>query len=424
MSTATDTKANVVVPAQLCIGMYVHLDLSWSEHPFPFSSFKIKTAEQIAIIQGLKLEFVRYNPARSDAQPLAAPPAAAAPAPPPLPRDEDPAYRAKQARVQRLAEQRAKAAACERELLSAARTVKSISQNVFSRPLEVKEAASGLVKQMADAMLGDVDVTIRLMADKVGGEEVYHHGLNVSLLSMMLARQLKAPPPAVNLVGLGALLHDLGELEIPDRVRFKRGLRTSAEQHLMQMHCEYGVAIGRKMALSAEALNIIAQHHERVDGKGYPNKLSGAQTSLLARIVSLVDAYDELMNPADPSRDLTPHEALSLLYAQRRAEFDPLVMSTFVHCMGVYPPGTVVALSNGVLALVVSVNTAKPLRPVVLVHDPAVPREEAIVVDLETEPEVTVAKALRPQQLSPETHAYLSPRRRQTFYFDTDRAGG
>lgn len=424
MPSATEQQqADFVVPAQLCIGMHVHIDLPWSAHPFTFSSFKIKSAEQIAIIQGLGLEFIRYSPARSDAKPLAAPPPDAAAAPLPLPaiaRDDDPACRAKQARVQRLAEQHAKAVACERELLSAARTIKSINQNIFSRPQEVKESAGALIKAMADSMLVESDVTIRLMADKVGGEDVYHHSLNVALLAMLLAKELKAPAPAVALVGMAALFHDIGELEIPDRVRFKRGARSSAEIHLMQMHCDYGVGIARKMGLSPEALNVIAQHHERVDGSGYPHKLAAAQLSLLSRIVALVDAYDELLNSPDPTKDMTPHEALSLMYAQQRAQFDPLVMSTFVRCMGVYPPGTLLVLSNGAVAMVVSVNTTKPLRPVVLVHDPAVPREEAIVVDLETEPDVTIARTMRPKQLSAEAFAYLSPRRRQTYYFDTE----
>jgi putative nucleotidyltransferase with HDIG domain len=411
-----------ISPEQLCIGLHVHLDLTWTEHPFTFSSFKIKSQEQIATIQGLGLSRVRYSPGKSDVKPLpsaAATDASAAPATP-APGHDAAASQAKRERMKRVSEQRAKAAACQKELLSSARTVKLINQNVFAQPEQTKAAATTLIKAMADSMMVDADVSIQLMADKVGGEEVYFHSLNVSLLSMMLAKELKAPMPVVQMVGMGALFHDIGELEIPDRIVRKLEPRTKAEQALMQMHCEYGLNIARKMSLPNEVLQVIAQHHEKVDGSGYPAALNGTQLSLMARIVSLVNAYDELCNPPNPAKALTPHEALSTMFAQQRNQYDQLAMSTFVRCMGVYPPGTLTVLSNDAIAMVVSVNTTKPLRPVVLVYDPAVPKEEAIMVDLEAEPDVSITKAMRPQQLSADAYAYLSPRKRMTYYFDAD----
>jgi len=423
MSDDDKSSEHYVTPEQLCIGLHVHLDLSWTEHPFTFSSFKIKSLDQISTIQSLGLTRVRYSPTKSDAKPLPVPKASdtpAAPAAPPLSRENDPAFQAKRDRMKRLSEQRAKASACQKELLSAARTLKSINQNVFSQPEATKEAAATLVKTIAESMMVDADVSIQLMADKVGGEEVYFHSLNVSLLSMMLAKELKAPMPVVQMVGMGALFHDIGELEIPDRVVRKLEPRTKAEIALMQMHCEYGVNIAKKMNLPNEVLQVILHHHEKVDGSGYPGAISSAQMSLLSRIVSVVNAYDELCNPPNPAKALTPHEALSTMFAQQRNQYDQLAMSTFVRCMGVYPPGTLVVLSNGAIAMVVSVNTTKPLRPVVLVYDPAVPKEEAILVDLETEQDVSITKTMRPQQLTSDAYAYLSPRKRMTYYFDTD----
>lgn len=411
-----------IAPEQLCVGLYVHLDLSWTQHPFTFSSFKIRSQEQIDTIRGLGLQRIRYAPSRSDRAPM--PPTSSAVAsttsPPATSPQADSLALIKQARQKRLEAQRAKAAACEKQLLSAAKTIKSINQNVFSRPAEVREAASSLVETMADSMLVDADVSIQLMSDKVNGEEVYYHSLNVSLLSMMLAKELKAPPPVIKMVGLGALFHDLGELEIPDRVTRKQEPLTKAETSLLQMHCEYGVNIARKMDVPNEVLQVIAQHHERTDGSGYPAGIKAAQMSLLSRIVSLVNAYDELCNPPNLAKSMTPHEALSMLFAQQRNQFDALALNTFVRCMGVYPPGTIVVLSNGAQAMVVSVNTTKPLRPVVLIHDPDIPREEAIIVDLEVEQDVSITRTMRPQQLSAEAFAYLSPRKRTTYYFDTD----
>lgn len=410
---------HTIGPDQLCIGMYVHLDLPWTSHPFTFSSFKIKSLEQVAAIQALGIQSLRYSPERSDSQPLPAPEASpeagsSAPAPDPA------ALAAKRERLERMAARQATVLACERALLSNSRAVKSITQNLFAKPKQAYEEAGALIGGIADSMLVDADVAIQLMADKVGGEDVYIHSLNVAILSMILGRELKAPPPAMKLLGVGALLHDIGKSELPERVVRKAGALTAAEQSVFQTHPSKGVDMARNMEVAPEVRAIIEQHHEHIDGTGYPRKLTGAQMTLLTRIVCLVNAYDNLCNPVDPKRALTPHEALSLIYGQRRAHFDPTVLTTFVRSVGIYPPGTVVALNNGTLGMVVSVNSSRPLKPTVLVYDPAVPKEGAIVVDLEQEPEVAVASTLRPQQLPAAVFDYLSPRKRTTYHFSTE----
>lgn len=411
-----------VTAEQLCVGMYVHLDVPWIDHPFTFSSFKIKTLEQVATIQALGIARVRYAPNRSDVEPLPAMAPTDAPPtlPPPLAPADDPVYRAKRERVRRLAERHERAKACEREFVSHARTIKSFNQTMFSQPDAVREQAAQLVSAMADSMLMDVEIAIQLMADKIGGEEMYLHSLNVATLSMMLAKEMKLPHELLRPLGLGALFHDAGEVDIPDRVLRKTEALTRAEQSLVQQHCVYGLEIGRKLKLPQEALLVILQHHERVDGSGYPKRAVGAEQSPLSRIVAIVNVYDELCNPYDAQRALTPHEALSTMYAQQRHQFDAFAISTFIRCMGVYPPGTIVGLSNGALGVVISVNSARSLKPTVLVYDPSVPRDEAIIVDLEQEGDLNVAKTFRPQTLPPAAVAYLSPRRRMAYYFDTE----
>ncbi|MDI1259197.1 HD-GYP domain-containing protein [Aquabacterium sp.] len=401
------------------MGLYVHLDLTWVNHPFTFSSFKIKSSEQIHMIQTLGLTRIRYSPAKSDEQPgpeSAIPMSTVASSSP----ESDLAYQAKRERVEKLALQRTKVASCEREFLSTTRIIKSINQNLFSRPKEVCEQANTLVSGIADSMMVDADIAIQLMADKVGGEDVYLHSLNVTLLSMMLAKEMKAPIEAIKFLGMGALFHDAGDAEIPERITRKMEPLSKNEQSLLQQHCGHGVDIGKKLGLPSEALLVIAQHHERVDGSGYPLKMQGAQLSLLSRIVAVVNAYDELCNPVNPAKAMTPHEALSTMYAQQRSQFDPLAMTTFVRCMGVYPPGTIVVLSNGSLGMVASVNSTRPLKPTILVYDPAVPKEEAILVDLEQEPDVVVSRAIKPQQLPQAAHDYLSPRKRMSYHFHAE----
>ncbi|RPI40963.1 MAG: HD domain-containing protein, partial [Hyphomicrobiaceae bacterium] len=218
----------------------------------------------------------------------------------------------------------------------------------------------------------------------------------------------------------GAMFHDVGKLDIPDRIVRKADALTKHELSLLQQHCAYGVETGRKLGLPNEALTVIAQHHELMDGSGYPKGLKGGDCSLLARIVAIANTYDNLCNPARPSQVLTPHQALSLMYAQQRAKFDSAPLTTFVRCMGIYPPGTIVVLSNDCIGMVVSVNSSKPLKPTVLIYDPQVPREQAILVELESEPEVSISRALTPEQLAKPIYDYLSPRRRVTYYFDSE----
>ncbi len=413
-------KDNQVTVSQLCIGMHVHLDLSWVEHPFTFSSFKIKSLDQISTIQSLGLESVRYSPAKSDSQPLAPAETGGTALPPPAAPELDAATQAKRHRLARVEAQRAKLGNCERELLSTARRVKSLTQNLFSRPDDTRTQAVALIDEIADSMLVDSDIAVHLMADKIGNDEVYFHSLNVALLSMMLAREMKAPSHAIRLLGLGAFFHDVGKVDIPDRVLYKTEALTRAEVNLLQSHVGIGIDLAHKLGLPPEAMVVIAQHHERADGSGYPKKLQLAGISLLSKIVAVVNVYDNLCNPIDLAKALTPHEALSTMFGQQRAHFDATALTTFVRCMGVYPPGTVVVLSNGALGMVVSVNSSRPLKPTVLVYDAAVPKEQAIIVDLEDEPDVTVTRTMRPQMLPQAAFDYLSPRKRTTYYFSAE----
>jgi putative nucleotidyltransferase with HDIG domain len=239
------------------------------------------------------------------------------------------------------------------------------------------------------------------------------------VLCLMLAKALGLEPAQARLLGTGALLHDIGLSEIPDRVLKKLPSDyTKPERELRALHVEYGVTLGQRLGLPPAVLAIIGQHHELADGSGYPKGLKQAQMAPLARIVSLVNFYDNLCNPMALAGALTPHEALSFMFAQRRAKFDAQVLQVLVHSLGVYPPGSIVKLSNDALALVVSVNPKKALRPWVLLYDPIVPKEEAIMLDLEMEPALSIRQAIRPALLLPPVLAYLCPRKRVTYFFD------
>ena len=409
---------------QVQIGLYVHLDLKWFQHPFAFSHFKVKTEDQLRILRGLGLATVRVDPALSDG-PVPAP--AAAPAQPvpavPVPvspesRAESPVMAAKREMMERIREQRENAARIEQAFVNTARAIRDIDRNLFSQPAETVRVAGKLIGQITDSILSAPELAINLMGDKLGGEEIYVHSLNVTMLSMMIARDIKLPHEVASVLGMGALLHDVGTKNIPDKVLNKLDAYTHAEQALVETHCEGGYEIGKKLGLAAPALAIIRDHHEMFDGSGYPRRLQGEAISILARIVSIANHYDELCNPRNPADSLTPHEALSLMFAKMRSRFDPKLLQVFIRCLGVYPPGTIVQLANGVVGMCVNVNTAKPTRPQVMIYEASVPREEAIVVNLETQPDLNIVKSIRPSQVPKDIYNYLSPRKRVSYYFD------
>ncbi len=409
---------------QLQIGHYVYLDMKWFEHPFAFNNFKIKDEEQIRIIRSLGVKRVRFDPARSDLKssakaPEEAPvevPAEAQPEEPVL--KEHPALAVKRALIEKIKVQREAAARIENAFVDTAKTIHNVEKNLLAHPEETVEQANKLVGQIADSILTAPELAIQVMGDKVGGEEMYFHSLNVTMLSLMMARDLKLPQEAVQPLGMGALFHDIGRREIPDKILMKMEPWTQSERNYYELHCQYGVEMGRKLKFPFPTLAVIHEHHEMVDGSGYPRKLKGDAINILARIVAIANYYDELCNPHNILDALTPHEALATMFAKLRTKFDAKLLQVFVRCLGVYPPGTVVQLSNGLIGMVVTINTAKPMKPMVMVYDASIPKEEAILVDLEGEADVNISKAIRPAQLPREIYNYLSPRKQVSYYFD------
>jgi putative nucleotidyltransferase with HDIG domain len=423
-----DQGACFVTPDQLRIGLYVHLDTPWFRHSFTLNRFRIASAQQIVELQALGQQRFRFDPALSRTLPspeeLPVESAsqvdelvtcASASAPPPL----DHVLAGKVARMERLAEQRMAICRIEKSFAKVSTVMRSLNKNLLLRPKETLEEMGGMVDQMVSVFLDNPEVTLQVLSDKSGGEERYYHGLNVSVLCLMLAKVLGLESAQARLLGTGALLHDIGLSEIPDRVLKKPpSEQTKPERELRALHVEYGVTQGQRLGLPPAVLAIIGQHHELADGSGYPKGLKQEEISPLARIVSLVNFYDNLCNPVEVASALTPHEALSFMFAQRRAKFDAKVLQALVHSLGVYPPGSVVKLSNDAIAMVVSVNPKKSLRPWVLIYDPGVPREEAIMLDLEMEPTLSIRQAIRPALLLPPVYAYLCPRKRVTYFFD------
>jgi HD-GYP domain-containing protein (c-di-GMP phosphodiesterase class II) len=437
------------------------------EHPFPLGHFRIATQEQLDTLHGLGLETVRVLPERSDPQAMAAlvqegvlaswagHPAGLDPQPAqdcaladlpsgdevgvggaaslraPAPSTSSALAGAQAAdstdsraqRLRALKQERSLALQAEREHADAGRSLRRSFELLASRPEAARELCEQQVQLFLDKLQGTEEMAIRLLSESAGDRGALH-AVNVTVLSLLLGRQLAMSPSEMFDLGVGALLHDVGKIELPERVRWLDPVSPQMlahERHAYQEHVTHGTRLGRQMGLTDGALRILAQHHELADGSGFPLRLSAAQMSVPASVVSLINRYDKLCNPATPSQALTPHEALALMYAQTQSQFDARVFGAFVKMMGVYPPGSVVQLTDGRYAMVISANIARPLRPRVRVHDAHGAPEDAAPLDLQDQPDLGIRRSLKPQQLPRAALADLSPRVRICYFFERAR---
>lgn len=403
-----------LAPEQLCVGLYIQLDLAWWEHSFAFSNFKIKDEAQLKALRALGLKRLRYDPARSDREPL---PLQPEPAPAPEPAGPSSEELARQKRAQQLGVLRKRLAEVDRKFVQTSQRAKSLNQTLRRQPEEFVKETGALVGELVQMVLGEDGVVLHSINGK-SSDEAYYHPLNVTVLSLLLGRQLGFDAETCHLLGQGALLHDIGKLEVPSKVLLKPEPLTRPELQLLQMHTEFGLRMGKPLMLDDDVLRIIHEHHEYCDGSGYPRQLREAAIGRLSRVVSITNNFDNLCNPLNPRDGLSPHEALSRMFSQQRQRFDDVALKTFIRCMGVFPPGSLVQLADERYALVLGMNPTAPLKPTLIVYDPQVPKSEALIVDLEYEPQLTIARSLRPAQLPTAAMEYLNPRVQLSYYVD------
>ncbi len=410
--------SQLVEVRRLRVGMFIQLELGWMDHPFPLSSFRISTQDQIQTIQTLGIATVRWFHGRSD--PDAAPsrpPEDASPLIGAVTETEALAEESRRERVREIESENARLLACEQRFAEATRQYRRTVELLPHSPTGARDNGEALVGDCVDQLLANGESVIRLLSESVG-ERSGQHAVNVLVLSLLLGQSLGLGRDALMQVGLAGLLHDIGKLEMPDRLRHADDGFSASEYRAYQEHVALGVALAERMGLQAEAVAAIAQHHEMADTSGFPARLSAANMGTGGKVVALVNRYDNFCNPARSGVALTPHESLSVIFAQMKSRFDPVVLAAFIRMMGVYPPGSVVQLGNERYALVMSVNSARPLRPRVLMFDPAIDAREAPIVDLQTVPGLAISRSVKPSQIPREALDYLSPRKRICYFFE------
>lgn len=406
---------------QLQPGIFIQLPLKWFQHPFVLNNFKIKSTDQIKIIKKLGVKHVIAFPTKSDNKPLAVNEIHL--------KDEvnstdiielkDELTTLKELRVEKLKQFRRNVNRTEKNFKRSMLHVRTIMKDIRSRPVQAIDQASQLIDEISEQLLSKGDIVLHLMSESKENENLYYHSLNVAILAMLIGKKKGLTKDSLTTLGMAALFHDIGKLKVPTQILRKIAPLTSPEQNLLKLHPQYSIELlDLANDFDQKAKRIIEQHHELYDGSGYPNKLKGHQLDPLANILSVVNSYDNLCHPSDTKKAKTPYSALSHLFKRDKHKYEPHSLGLLVKLLGIYPPGTVVELDTGQIGLVISVNLSKLLFPNVLIYDPLIPKEQAVIIDLNEADELKISRALNLNQISNEVYEYLSPRSRVSYFIE------
>jgi HD-GYP domain-containing protein (c-di-GMP phosphodiesterase class II) len=232
------------------------------------------------------------------------------------------------------------------------------------------EATKAIVSNVLGQVLSDraaMATQIAIQKIKQFDRSLTTHALDTCILSLIVAIESELDQSMQEQVGMGALLHDAGYVRLPRNLVRKREECTGQDKTLLEQHCKLGIALlSEHPGMHEDVLRIVREHHERVDGSGYPGRLSNDNVSSLAQIVGIVDFYDGMVSRRGARPAMIPHDAVRQLFlAGEHGQFKKSLVELMIRSIGVYPVGSLVRLSTGEQAVVVGVNPQQRLKPLV-----------------------------------------------------------
>jgi len=379
---------------ELKIGMFVcELDRPWRETPFLFQGFEIRTQDDIDALRKYCHQVTildRYDRGRNVR-------AAASPA-----RDASLRFRSLHAeREVYKINNHPSARPAYQDVTTLKQEVEKV-RNVFiearlliqefmhdaklGRALDM-DSAREVVRGMTESVLRNPDALMCFAQLKRKDEYTAQHGLRVCVLALILGRQLGMSREELEVLGLGALLHDIGMVRVPDDIVAKASALTPEEFEVMKQHVNWGVEmLSSGYDIPAAALQVVRDHHERYDGSGYLHGLRGDQIGEYAMIGAIADHYDAVTSDRVYRGAVSPHQVVLNMYEWRDSLFRADMVEKFIQCLGVYPIGSVVELNTGEVGVVAAINRLQRLKPhVMLVYRPDQrPYEEMPITNLAT----------------------------------------
>jgi putative nucleotidyltransferase with HDIG domain len=323
--------------SQLQKGITVKLPLSWTDHPFLFNKIEITSDTQIKMIQQLGVPYVillsgKLKTERQPTQQVR------------KPKNSDVVM----SEQEKLARKHIRQS--QTQFISAINGIRGAFGKIVSDPEGASRETSILVETMLDQLYSAEQVKLALVASGEPNASATQHGVSVAALSMMIAKGLQLTKPQIRTIATGALLHDIGKLRVPEIIRNKRSALTVPEKNFIAMHPNYGEELLRRSGMfNEDVLDIVLHHHEFIDGSGFPDGLKSEQLAITTQIVALVNDYDSLLWREEI---VSPQIALGYLFKTRAAQHSDTLIQALVKVLGIYPPGTLVKLTDNSLAKV------------------------------------------------------------------------
>jgi putative nucleotidyltransferase with HDIG domain len=226
-----------------------------------------------------------------------------------------------------------------------------------------------VVNPLVDSILRNPGASIWLARLKSQDSYTYRHCIAVAIWCSVIGRQIGLPKKELTLLSMGGMLLDIGKLKIPGAILNKTAQLSEREFTLVKKHVELSLKMveSSSRTLPQAVIDMIASHHERFNGSGYPRALQGTQIPLYARIAAIADCYDAVTSQRVYAQPIPHALAIKKMYEWRGYDFQPELIEAFIQSVGVYPTGTLVELSSGAVGIVIKENLGKRLRPQVLI---------------------------------------------------------
>jgi HD-GYP domain-containing protein (c-di-GMP phosphodiesterase class II) len=241
------------------------------------------------------------------------------------------------------------------------------------------------VSPMIESVLRNPDASMWLARLKDKDDYTYHHSIGCSIWALVLGRQIGLPRHDIHSLAIGTLLFDIGKTKIPKSLLNKKTDLSPEERELVKRHVDDGIeAVSQTNGVSPDILDIIKYHHERLDGSGYPYKLSGKDIPIMARIAAIVDCYDAMTSERHWVQASSPSMVVRKLYAWRGKLFQSELIEAFIQAVGLYPSGTIVKLSTGEIGIVTEESQSQRLYPklLMLLDENRTPFPRGLYLDL------------------------------------------
>lgn len=375
-------------------GMFVaELDRPWLETPFTLQGFVVRDpAEAIYVSRFVDHVFVdaEYKAQREF-----------------LKLDTAPTHAIPQQRLELKADMREARVCFDNAAMTLDKVFDSLRAGHSTELAAVQESINPLI----ESVFKNQEAVGALLRLKESGDYRFEHGVSMAAWALILGRQIGLHRDELETLAVGCAMCDVGMTQLPAEMLGQTSQLTEGQQRIIRAHPTMGAElVNESRNVNFEVLGIIENHHERLDGSGYPRGLEGATIPLLARIAGLVDAYDAMITPRPWAPARTSHEAAQELLDAKGSKFQDALVEQFIQAIGLFPTGTLVELNTGEVAIVTRQNETRRLKPeLVVVLDQSKQRMDPLaIVDLCNQSDPRGIERWITRELTPGSHGVNS----------------